>query len=129
MGTPYLPNDFPSGDPVDVPHEATGVESQVVVAFLELVEFLDDGDRYHQVVVLKLADGLVVVQDDVRVKYEDFGLPAALAPCRGFGISCHINNKLSVFSFGCLAVEKRLEYGGYPAAAGLHVDFAGAGHG
>ena len=85
-----LPERFPVGDAVDVPHEASGVESQIVVAFLEFVKFLDDGDRYHQVVVLKLADGLVVVQDDVRVKNKDFGLPAAPSAVRSVSVSCHM---------------------------------------
>ena len=57
-----LPERFPVGDAVDVPHEASGVESQIVVAFR------------------------------------------------------------------CLAAEQGLQYVRYSAAAGLHIDFAGAGH-
>ena len=85
-----LPEGLSVGDPVDVPEESSGIEGQIVVAFLELVEFLDDSDRNDQVVVLELSDGLVVVQDDVRVKNKDFGLPAALSASRSVCVSCHI---------------------------------------
>ena len=77
---------------IDFAHEPARVETQCVVAFLEFVEFLDDGDRNHQVVVLELPDGLVVVEDDVRVQHEDLRL--FLSPFfHG-----------SVFSFGGLCV-------------------------
>ena len=78
------------GDAVDVAHEPSGVVGELVVAFLELVKFLDHHDRYHDVVVLELADSLVVVEDDVGVQDED--LRSALRPPHSFSSSvlCHI---------------------------------------
>ena len=58
----------------DLAHEGPGIEVDGFVAFLELVQFLDDRDGNHDVVVLKLFDALIVVQDDIGVQHEDFGL-------------------------------------------------------
>ena len=66
-------------DPVHVTHEASSVVGELVGAFLEFVEFLDDSNRDDYVVVLEFAYGLVVVQDDVCVKYEYLWLFGAQA--------------------------------------------------
>ena len=52
---------------VHLAHEGTGVEAEGVVALLELVQFLHHGHGNHNVVVLELPDGGVVVQDNVGV--------------------------------------------------------------
>ena len=80
----YPPEVFAEGDAlrpefplvrelVDVTHEGAGVVGEGVVPLLELVQLLDDRDGNHEVVVLELLDGLVVVQDDVRVEDEYLG--------------------------------------------------------
>ena len=74
---------------VDVADEAAGVEGEGVAALLELVELLDDGYGYDDVVVLELADGLVVVQDDIGVQHEYLRLSVRLSPRRDVGISWH----------------------------------------
>ena len=44
-----------------------GVEIQRVVALLELVEFFERHNRNHNVIVLKIIDAFVVVEQNVRV--------------------------------------------------------------
>ena len=58
---------------VDFPHEGPRIETEGVVTLLEFVQFLNDGNGDHNVVVLKLPHALVVVQDDVGVQYKNFG--------------------------------------------------------
>ena len=52
---------------VHFPHKRAGVETEGVVALLELVQFLHHGDGDNNVIILELLDGIVVVQDNVGV--------------------------------------------------------------
>ena len=52
---------------VDFTHESARVETQGILTFFELVQFLDYCNRNHNVIVLELLDGIVVVEDDVSV--------------------------------------------------------------
>ena len=55
------------GELVETAYEGAGVVIDLVAAFLEAVEFLEYGDGQVNVVVLKVLDAAVVVQDDVGV--------------------------------------------------------------
>ena len=55
------------GEFVNLPHEAAGIVAKGVVALLELVQLFYYGNGNYNIVVLKLADCPVVMQDDVSV--------------------------------------------------------------
>ena len=74
-----LAEHLPFGEPVDQPHEAPCIETQGIIAFLELVQLLYHGNRNDNVIVLELLDRLVVVQDDIGVEHEDFRFPGRLS--------------------------------------------------
>ena len=50
-----------------------GVEIDVVVAFLEAIELLDDRDRNDDVVFLKVIDATGVVKNDIRIEHQELG--------------------------------------------------------
>ena len=62
-----------AGEGVEAAEELTGLEMDVFVAPLELVELLEDGDRNRDVVFLELPNAAAVVEDDVGVEDEEFG--------------------------------------------------------
>ena len=78
-GNPILAEQPAVRNPVHVTHEASSVVGELVGAFLEFVEFLDDSHRYDNVVVLEFAYGLVIMQDDIGVQHENLGLSGAQA--------------------------------------------------
>ena len=90
-GQAFLPEGLTLGNLVEVPQEMTRIVGQRVVAFLEFVEFFDDGDRNHQVIVPETPYGFVVVQGHVGVQHENLRfahisfslLPLPLASARG----------------------------------------------
>ena len=66
-------------DAVQLPHKRPGVITEVVVAFLELVQLLDDTYRNVDVVVLEIEDGAAVMQDDIGVQDKYLGRPPRVA--------------------------------------------------
>lgn len=53
---------------IKLANEGSCIEVDLIRAFLKLVQLLEDYDRDINVVVLKLIDALIVVQDDVGVQ-------------------------------------------------------------
>ena len=62
-----------AGQGVDPAEKLAGLEVDVFVAPLELVEFLEHRDRDRDVVFLEIPDAAAVVEDHVRVEHEQFG--------------------------------------------------------
>ena len=62
--------------------EFARIEVDDLAAALEVVDFLNDGQRYDDVVVLKLVDAGRIVQNDVRV--QDEGLRCRASSHRQF---------------------------------------------
>ena len=62
-----------AGEGVKAAEELAGLEMDVFVTPLELVELLEDGDRNRDVVFLELPNAAAVVKDDVGVEDEEFG--------------------------------------------------------
>ena len=62
-----------AGEGVKAAEELAGLEMDVFVAPLELVELLENGDRNRDVVLLELPNAAAVVEDDVGVEDEEFG--------------------------------------------------------
>ena len=56
---------------VEPPEELAGLEVDVFVAALELVEFLEHGDRHGDVVLSELPQATAVVKNDVGVEDEE----------------------------------------------------------
>ena len=77
------------GEPVQFAHEVPGVETQRIVAFLELVELLYHGGRYDYVIFLEMPYAFEVVQDNVCVKHEYLRLFRSRALVRHICISSH----------------------------------------
>ena len=78
------------GQSVKLPHEAAGIEGKGVIALLELVQFLHHRYRDDDIVILELSDSLVVVENYIGIKYENFGFPGRLLVSRNIGIfACH----------------------------------------
>ena len=63
-----------AGDAVERAEELAGLEVDVVVPFLEAVEFFQDRDRDGDVVLFEIANAAGVVQDDIRVEDEELGM-------------------------------------------------------
>ena len=61
-------------DLIETAEELAGLEVDVVVPFLEAVEFFQDRDRDGDVVFFKIANAAGVVQDDIRVEDEELGI-------------------------------------------------------
>ena len=61
-------------DLIETAEELAGLEVDVVVPFLEAVEFFQDRDRDGDVVFFKIANATGVVQDDIRVQDEELGI-------------------------------------------------------
>ena len=57
---------------VNLTHKAARVECKGLIAFLELVKFLHHRDRDDDIVVLKMPQCTIVVQDDIGVQNEYF---------------------------------------------------------
>ena len=106
-GEAVAPEDLPLRDAVYVAHESPGIVCESIVTLLELVQFLDYGNRYHQVIVLEFAYSLVVVQYNVCIQHEDF---------RFSHISIERYYRLSVLAFSIL--HQGFQYGFYPGFAG-----------
>ena len=77
------------GELVDFAHESPCVETEGVAAFLELVQFLEDGDRYDDVVFLEVPDRLVVVQYYIGIQHEYLGQFPFLPFFWNIGVLCH----------------------------------------
>ena len=73
QGRPLLGKDI-ARDLVETAEELAGLEVDVVVPFLEAVEFFQDRDRDGDVVFFKIANAAGVVQDDIRVQNEELGI-------------------------------------------------------
>ena len=77
---------FPLGKTVDVSHESSRIETQRVRALFELVQFFQHGYRYDNIIVLKLSDGLVVMQNDICVQDEYLRFPGSVPLCGDIGV-------------------------------------------
>jgi hypothetical protein len=62
-----------AGERVEAAKKLAGLEVDVFVAALELVEFLEHRDWNRDVVLLEIADAAAVVEDDVGVEDEELG--------------------------------------------------------
>ena len=64
---------YVAGERIEAAEKFAGLEVDVFVAALELVEFLEHRDRNRDVVLLEIADAAAVVEDDVGVEDEELG--------------------------------------------------------
>src|SRR5690554_7988038 len=65
-----LAEELLSGQFVHLAYKLPGLKVDLLVALLELVELFEHGDGQHHVVVLKIVQALVVVQEHVGVENE-----------------------------------------------------------
>ena len=59
-------------DSVYVPYEFPGIVVYGVVAFLEFVQLFQYGNRNNKVILLKVINRIIIVEDDIGVQYEYF---------------------------------------------------------
>ena len=88
-------------------YEGPGVEPEVVVPFLELVQLLDDTHRDVDVIVLEVEDAPAVVEDHIGVQHEEFrgAGRAAVQPAEpvlhlSYSLSSHILPFMNISSQG-----------------------------
>ena len=52
-----------SGKFIDIPHEMPGIIGKRIIAFLEFINLLHHSHRYHQIIVLEIMNGFMVVEE------------------------------------------------------------------